>query len=66
MTSPRTKPFGRDRRAGDPCDRAGCNDNAHLVRVNPKGAPGIFECPKHATEEAIPDWYDPAFWNGRP
>lgn len=46
----RTRPFLRDRRAGDPCDRQGCEENKTLIRVNGKGKPGIFMCIRHAEE----------------
>lgn len=44
----RTKPYLRDRRAGDPCDFGDCEDNTALLRVNPKGEAGIFMCEQHA------------------
>lgn len=48
MSDERTKPYLRDRRAGDPCDFGDCEENKTLLRVNPKGEAGIFMCRRHA------------------
>jgi hypothetical protein len=39
---------GIPRTSETPCAVDGCRVTRHLLRVNPKGEPGIFMCERHA------------------
>lgn len=49
----RTKPYLRTRVAGDECDIEGCTKRYVLIRVNPKGEPGVFMCEFHALQPGM-------------